>query len=85
MNWNFAKTEDGVHLEFAPSEFDYKGVRYNATNSGKIYNAIGYLRIVRTEKPIKNGFYYTAFYVVKDNVLLETWEEHEIPAETEGF
>lgn len=79
MNRNFAKTDDGISLEFAPREFDYNGIRYNATNSEEIYNAIGYFRLVRTEMPYKEGFYFTAFYEVEDNELVEKWEEHEEP------
>ena len=45
MNINFAKSEDGISIEFAPSEFDFNGVRYNATNSEEVYNKIGYFRL----------------------------------------
>ena len=83
MNRNFAKSIDGISLEFAPSEFDFGGVHYNATNSEEIYNAIGYFRIKRTDAPIKDGFYFTPFYEIEGNVLLEKWEEHEIPPEEE--
>jgi hypothetical protein len=83
MNWNFAKSIDGIFLEFAPSEFDFKGVHYNATNSEEIYNAIGYFRLERTEAPLKEGFYFTPFYELENNVLLEKWEEHEIPPQEE--
>lgn len=83
MNRNFAKSIDGISLEFAPSEFDFKGVRYNATNNEEIYNAMGYFRFERTEAPSKEGFYYTPFYEVENNVLLEKWEEHENPPEEE--
>ena len=81
MNRNFAKSIDGISLEFAPSEFDFNGVHYNATNREEIYNAIGYLRFERTEMPRKEGFYFTPFYETENNVLLEKWEEHEIPEE----
>ena len=81
MNFNFAKSIDGISLEFAPSEFDFKGVRYNATNSEEVYNKIGYFRFERTEAPSKEGFYFSPFYEVEENVLVEKWEEHEIPIE----
>ena len=83
MNKNFAKSIDGISLEFAPSEFDYKGVHYNATNNEGIYNAIGYFRFERTEAPSKDGFYFTPFYELGNNVLVEKWEEHEIPPQEE--
>lgn len=81
MNRNFAKSEDGISLEFAPGEFDFNGVHYNATNSEEVYNKIGYLRFERTEAPVKDGFYYVPFYKEENGVLLQKWEEHEIPEE----
>lgn len=81
MNRNFAKSEDGISLEFAPSEFDFNGVRYNATNSEEVYNKIGYLRLERTEAPTKDGFYYVPFYEEENGALLQKWKEHEIPKE----
>jgi hypothetical protein len=83
MNRNFAKSIDGISLEFAPSEFDYEGVHYNATNNEEIYNAIGYFRFERTEAPIKEGFYFSPFYEVEGNVLVQKWEEHEDVVEEE--
>ena len=81
MNRNFAKTEDGISIEFAPSEFDFNGVHYNATNREEIYNALGYFRFERTEMPSKEGFFYSPFYEVENNALVEKWEEHEAPEE----
>ena len=81
MNRNFAKSIDGISLEFAPSEFDFGGVHYNATNSEEIYNAIGYFRFERTEAPVKDGFYYVPFYEEENGALLQKWKEHEIPKE----
>ena len=81
MNRNFAKREDGISIEFAPSEFDFNGVHYNATNSEEIYNAIGYFRFERTEAPVKDGFYYVPFYEEENGALLQKWREHEIPKE----
>lgn len=79
INRNFAKTEDGLSLEFAPREFDYNGIRYNATNSEEIYNDLGYFKIEHTDMPSKEGYYYTAYYEVIENKLVEKWEEHEEP------
>lgn len=61
-NYKFAKTEDGVNLEYAPAEFDLEGVHYNSTNWDEHYNAIGYYALVRTESPVKEGYYYTPKY-----------------------
>lgn len=79
INRNFAKSEDGLSLEYAPREFDYNGVRYNATNKEEIYNDLGYFKLERTDMPSKEGYYYTAYYEVIENKLVEKWEEHEEP------
>ena len=81
MNRNFAKSEDGISLEFAPSEFDFNGVRYNATNSEEVYNKIGYCRLERTDATVKDGFFYVPFYEEENGALLQKWKEHEIPKE----
>ena len=81
MNRNFAKREDGISIEFAPSEFDFNGVCYNATNSEEVYNKIGYFRLERTEAPVKDGFFYVPFYEEENGALLQKWKEHEIPKE----
>ena len=81
MNINFAKSEDGISIEFAPSEFDFNGVRYNATNSEEVYNKIGYCRLERTDATVKDGFFYVPFYEEENGALLQKWKEHEIPKE----
>ena len=78
MNRNFARTEDGKKLIYAPSEFEHGGVFYNATNSEEIYNRMGYLKLIRSEMPEKEGFYFVPYYVNEDNRLLEKWQEKEI-------
>lgn len=85
MNRNFAKTEDGKNLIFAPSEFEHGGVFYNATNSEEIYNRMGYLRYIRSEMPVKEGFYFVPYYVNEDNCLLQKWEEKEVQKSTDDF
>lgn len=77
-NKSFAKTEDGKTLIYAPAQFDYNGVRYNATNREEIYNPIGFYKLVKTKIPEKEGFYYTEFFEKDGNVLYQKWEEHKI-------
>lgn len=61
-NWKFAKSEDGLSLEYAPAEFDIDGIHYNSTTWDEYYNAIGYYFIVRNDMPEKEGYYYTPKY-----------------------
>lgn len=77
-NKSFAKTEDGKILIFAPAQFEHGGIKYNATNREDIYNAIGFYKYVETEMPVKEGYYYSAYYEKNGNVLYQKWEEHKI-------
>lgn len=76
--YKFAKTEDGVNLEYAPIPLFIDGVNV-WTNEEAKYNSLGYYEIVRTESPTKEGYYYSSFYELEENKLVEKWEEHEIP------
>lgn len=42
---------------------------------------LGYKPIVRTEAPVKEGFYYTEKWVETEDAIVREWEEHEMPAE----
>ncbi len=82
-NRNFAKSEDGTKLVYAPGEFDFGGVHYNAANDEKIYNKMGYLRYIRSSMPDKPGFYFTPYYKSKGKILYQKWQEHKYPKEQE--
>lgn len=40
---------------------------------------LGYKPIVRTEAPVKEGFYYTEKWVETGDAIVREWEEHEMP------
>ena len=42
---------------------------------------LGYKPIVRTEAPVKEGFYYTEKWVETETAIVQEWEEHEQPVE----
>lgn len=77
-NFDFGKIENGI-FSFAPKELEKDSVK-TLTNDSKIYKSAGWLKITHTEKPEKNGYYYTAKYTQKSGKIVEEWEEHEIPA-----
>lgn len=77
-NYNFGKIENNV-FSFAPAEIENEGIK-TLTNDAKIYKIAGWLKITHTEKPEKDGYYYTAKYTQKNGKIIEEWEEHEIPA-----
>lgn len=77
-NFDFGKIENGI-FSFAPKELEKDSIK-TLTNDSKIYKAAGWLKITHTEKPEKNGYYYTAKYTQKSGKIIEEWEEHEVPA-----
>lgn len=42
---------------------------------------LGYKPIIRTEAPVKEGFYYTEKWVETETAIVQVWEEHEQPVE----
>lgn len=40
---------------------------------------LGYKPIIRTDMPIKEGYYYTETWAETDMAIVQEWEEHEIP------
>ena len=74
---DFGKITDGV-FSFAPKELESEGIK-TLTNDAKIYKASGWLKIMHTPKPKKDGYYYTAKYSQKNGKIIEEWEEHKVP------
>ena len=42
---------------------------------------LGYKPIIRSESPVKEGFYYTEKWVETETAIVQEWEEHEQPVE----
>ena len=42
---------------------------------------LGYKPIIRSESPVKEGFYYTEKWVETETAIVQVWEEHEQPNE----
>lgn len=45
------------------------------------YTANGYLPVRESEMPVNEGFYYIPSYAEEDGVIVQSWQEHEIPQE----
>ena len=77
-NYKFAKIKEDGALEYAPLPLviNSKNVW---TNIESEYNKLGFYEITRTAMPEKEGFYYTAFWELSENKIVQRWEEHEEP------
>lgn len=42
---------------------------------------LGYKPIIRSEAPVKEGFYYTEKWVETETSIVQEWDEHEQPIE----
>lgn len=79
-NINFGRVAEGK-FEFAPNPLVIDGRNYS-TNDKKLFEKAGYYPIRYTERPEKNGYYYTAVYAQEGEAVVQTWEEHVLPSET---
>lgn len=87
-NYHFAKLNESGGLEYAPLPLVINGENV-WTNIEAEYNALGFYEIKRTEMPEKEGFYYTDFWELAENKIVQRWEEHEnpvpVPTEEEQY
>lgn len=77
-NYNFAKLNESGGLEYAPIPLVIDGVNV-WTNEEAKYNSLGFYEIVHTESPTKEGYYYTEYWALAENKIVQRWEEHENP------
>lgn len=77
-NYKFAKLNESGGLEYAPLPLVIDGDNV-WTNLEAEYNKLGFYEIKRTEMPEKEGYYYTDYWELENNKILQRWEEHENP------
>ena len=77
-NYKFAKIKEDGGLEYAPLPLVINGENV-WTNIEGTYNEQGYYLIERTDTPIKEGYYYTDYWELSENKIVQRWEEHENP------
>ena len=77
-NYKFAKIKEDGGLEYAPLPLVINGENV-WTNIEAEYNALGFYEIKRTEMPEKEGFYYTDYWELENNKIVQRWQEHENP------
>ena len=77
-NYKFAKIKEDGALEFAPLPLVING-KHVWTNIEAEYNKLGFYEIKRTEMPEKEGYYYTDYWELAENKIVQRWEEHENP------
>lgn len=77
-NYKYAKIKEDGALEYAPVPLVINGENVWTNIEGE-YNTLGFYEIKRTEMPEKEGFYYTDYWELAENKIVQRWEEHENP------
>lgn len=77
-NYKFARLDESGELEYAPLPLVINGEKVWTNIEGE-YNKLGFYEITKTEMPEKEGYYYTVFWELENNKIVQRWEEHEAP------
>lgn len=77
-NYKYAKIKNDGELEYAPLPLVINGEKV-WTNIEAEYNKLGFYEITKTEMPEKEGYYYTVFWELENNKIVQRWQEHENP------
>lgn len=77
-NYKYAKIKEDGTLEYAPLPLIINGEKVWTNIEGE-YNKLGFYEITKTEMPEKEGYYYTVFWELENNKIVQRWQEHENP------
>lgn len=78
----YAKFINANQIEYAKKSVTYNG-KFIINPPPEILTDLGYLPIIKSDTPIEDNCYYTPYYEVKDNQILQKWERHEIEEQPE--
>ena len=77
VNINYGKLVDGK-IQYAPVPLNIDGTE-TWTNDPTVFALQGYLPVVNTEEPVRDGYFYTFSWVEEDNQIKRVWVEHAVP------
>ncbi len=75
-NRNFGKLDESGNVEYAPLPLVIDGENF-WTNEAETYMGQGFLPIIRTEKPIEEGFCFSEYFEEEEGSLVQKWKKHE--------
>ena len=78
----YAKFINATQIEYAPKSITYN-CRFIINPPPDILIDLGYLPFVKTDTPIEDNCYFTPFYEIEENQILQKWERHEIVEQPE--
>lgn len=73
----YAKLDENGFLVYAPKPLIIDGEKI-WTNREDLHLNQGYYPVIFSEKPVKEGYCYEAYYELVDNQIIQKWKEHKI-------
>lgn len=78
----YAKIINATQIEYAPKSAIYNG-RFIINPPPDILINLGYLPFVKSDTPVEDNYYFTSFYEIEENQILQKWERHAIEEQPE--
>lgn len=79
MNYNYGRFIN-EKFEYAPRVLIIDDVRI-INPKEEHYLQAGYKKIIKTEMPVKEGYYYTSKIINNNSIPTQEWKEHKIEGE----
>lgn len=78
----YAKFISTTQIDYAPKSVTYCG-KFIINPPLEILADLGYMSVVKSDMPTEDNCYFTPFYEIEDNQILQKWERHEIAEQPE--
>lgn len=78
----YAKFINATQIEYAKKSVKYNG-KFIINPPPEILTNLGYLPVIKSDTPIEDNHYFTPFYEIENNQILQKWERHEIAEQPE--
>lgn len=78
----YAKFINENRIEYVPESVSHNG-KYIINPPPDIFIDLGYLPVVKSDMPADDSCYFTPFYEIENNQILQKWERHEIVEQPE--
>ena len=78
----YAKLINPTQIEYAPKSVTYNG-RFIINPPPEILTDLGYLPFIKSDMSVEDNCYFTPFYEIENNQILQKWERHEIEEQPE--
>lgn len=75
-NRNFGKLDESGNIEYAPLPLVIDGENF-WTNDPEKHLAQGYYPVIRTDKPVEEGFFFAEYFEFEEGNIIQYWKRYE--------